>query len=199
MANLASEMNAAGLSVRQVHLDRLRALGVSNATIATMGERGWPFGVTNAEPVGGGYYQPGEGAPHIILPVVEDGVLVDLVAFRSTAPNDWLLRVGNGSCLGLEEGLSRWTWYAPADPDAKPPKYQVGQPTHLFSTPLDWLAGGGEGLCVLDWEAPDLRQLDVLPAITVSDRETGALLTQALRRPERIPRIDVIERWANVA
>ncbi len=197
--NLDAEMDSAGRAVAQVHLDRLRAFGVSFGTLADLGEHYWPFGVTSAEPVGLGLYQPGEGAIHVVLPVVEDGALIDLVAFRPTSPDEWMLRTGYGFALGLSRGWSPWLWYSPADPDAKPPKYQVGQPLHLYSNPLDWLQGGCGGVCVVDWGSPDVRQLAGLDAVTVTDEATGRLLGQALSRPVRLPRIEITGGLANVA
>jgi hypothetical protein len=192
MIDLEAEMTAAGKAVRQPHLDRLRVFGVSNATIAEAGMSHWPFGVAAAEPLGNGLYQPGEGQLHIVLPVVEDWTLIDLMAFRPSVPGDWLLRTGNGFALGLEEGLGVWTAYLPADPAAVPPRYQVGSPLHLFSDPLDWVRGGRQGVCVVDWGSPDIRRLAGLPVVTVSDHATGKLLRQALTRPVQFPKIEIM-------
>ena len=192
--NLHHELEVATTAVRQRHLDQLRALGVPMSFLADVGQEHAPFGMAKAEPVGAGLYQPGEGTPHLILPVVEDGVLVDLCAVRTSDPSNWMLRTGNGWSLGLEQGLNRWTWYAPASVDsAGKVRHQVGKPAHVFSKPIDWLQGGGEGLCVLDWSAAEVRYLDVLPEVTCSDSETALLLEQALRRPVRLPNIKVME------
>jgi len=182
--SLASEMDAAGVSVLQVHLDHMQALGVSRSTIAEMGRSGWPFGVANVESIGGGNYQPGEGVPHSILPVVEDGGLVDLVAFRSGSPDDWMLRTGNGFALGIQDGMAAYV---------RVEKDFWENSAHLFSNPLDWLRGGGAGICVLDWNSPEIYRLNMLAHVTVSDSATGKLLEQALRRPVRIPRIELME------
>jgi hypothetical protein len=180
--DLYAELQQAAFAVRQCHLDRLRSLGVP---VTWPSEGTYPFGVVHCERAGGGLYQPlpGAGALHVILPVVEEGALVDLVAFRSTAPDEWLLRTGNGTALGLERGVGWHTW---------------GQSAHLFGNPLDWMQGAGQGLCVVNWSAPDLAQLDVLPCVTVSDPATGALLIEALRRPVRVPQIKVLEGAAHV-
>jgi hypothetical protein len=193
MIDLEAEMSAAGRAVRQPHLDRLRALGVSNATMAAAGEAHWPFGVAHAEPAGDGLFQPGVGALHVLLPVLEDGALVDVVAFRPASPHDWLLRTGNAFALGLQRGLGWWTWHSPADPDAVPPRHQVGRPVHLYSHPLDWLRGGCDGLAILDWDSPDIIQLNVLEQVTVSEPHIARLLTAALTRPARVPHIELKE------
>lgn len=176
--DLRSEMEAATDAVRQIHLDRLQALGVSPTTIADLGRDFPSFGVVRAEPVGGGLFQPGEGDAHIVLPVVEDGDLVDLVAFRSTTPDEWTLRTGNGWGLGLGRGVGWHTW-APS--------------VHLSANPLAWLRDGAQGLCVLDWRSPDLIRLDVLQSVTVADADTAVLLREALSRPVRLPHIEIME------
>lgn len=196
--DVRAELDSAAARVRQPHLNRLRALGVSIDTIAEMGAT-FPIGIGEAEDAGNGLYQPGEGALHMILPIVEDGELVDLCAFRSNIPDRWLLRKGLGFALGLEDGLSPWLWYQPADPEAKPPRFQVGKPLHIFSNPLEWLRAGRDGVCVLDWSAPEIRRLNGFERLTVSDATTARLLRASLSRPVRIPVIDVLEAWANVA
>lgn len=198
-AGLLREMGAATASVRQIHLDRLRSLGVGLDTIAKMGAEFYPFGIVKAAPCGQGLYQPGEGVSHIVLPVVHDGALVDLCAFRSTNPDEWRLRTGNGWALGLEEGVGRWVWNSPGDPGASPPKHPVGCPPHIFGSPLDWLRGDCSGICVLDWRSPEIYQLDVLESVTVSDQATAKLLTTALTRPSRVPNIEVMGVLAHVA
>lgn len=190
-ARLLYELAQAALNVRQPHLDRIRGLGVSISWLADCST--YPFGVARCEPIGGGLYQPSEGKLHVVIPVIEDGVLIDLCAFRSTAPGEWLLRTGNGWALGLEQGLSEWMWHAPADPQAKPPRYQVGQPPTLFADPLDWLRGQGDGLCILDWGSPEIRSLDVLHHVICSTPAVAALLRRALTRPARLPQITVME------
>jgi hypothetical protein len=183
-ADLYSELRAASDAVRQIHLDRFRALGLTSATVADFAIENL-FGVANAEPIGGGHYQPGAGAVHVILPVYEDGELMDLCAFRSTAPGDWMTRTGQGWALGLKEGLGYHTF---------------GQPLHLYSTPLDWLRGGWAGLCVLDWSSPEIRvHLAGLDAVTVDDVATAELLRSALTRPVQLPQISVLGGLARVA
>lgn len=176
MPDLHSEMLWGTRSITQVHLNRLRTLGALDA-FADMGETN-PVGIVRAEPVGSGLYQPGEGVPHIVLPVVEDGELIDLCAFRSSQPDEWLMRVGNGWALGLHKGIGAYMW---------------GVPPHIFRTPLDWMRGGCRGLCVLDWRSSELFQLDVFETVTVADEQTAQLLDKAMRRPVRVPNIQVME------
>jgi hypothetical protein len=174
-------LKAAAFGVRQTHLDRLRVLGVSIAWLADAPT--YPFGAALCEADRSGRYQPGDGTQHLIIPVVEDGELVDLCAFRSDNSGNWSLRTGNGWALGLGRGMEPFTW---------------GLPVHVYSDPLDWLRGKGEGLCILDWGSPEIHRLDVLENVICSDAETEALLRQALTRPARVPSISVME-TANVS
>lgn len=115
-------------------------MGVSWETIGELGREHHSFGVVNCAPGEDGLYIPGEGELNLVLPIFESGELVDLCAFQSRNPTDSLLRVGSGWALGLERGLERHTWA-----DAVP----------LAVSPLDWLRNGAEGLCVVDWDAPE--------------------------------------------
>lgn len=192
MIDLLSELRHAADGVRQPHLDRLKALGVSLGWLADCDV--YPFGISRCEPAGEGLYQMGDGALHLIIPVLEDGVLVDLCAVRSDDPSNWLLRTGNGWALGVEKGIGPYVWYAPASVDgAGNVRHQVGKPTHIFSDPLDWLQGRGEGICILDWSAAEVRYLDVLSEVVCSDHGTAVLLERALTRPTRLPKISIME------
>jgi hypothetical protein len=184
MADLHAEMAMAARSVRQVHLDRLRSLGVSFDTIGSLGERFHPFGIVKAEPFGNDLYQPGQGITHVVLPVIEDGALIDLCAFRSSNPSTWFLRTGNGWALGLQDGAGRYMW---------------GVPPHVVATPLDWMRGDCSGVCILDWTSTEIFKLDVFDTVTVADAATAKLLDRAMRRPIRIPTIQVVEALRHVA
>ena len=180
MTDLLAELNSAARGVRQPHLDRLRALGVSIRWLAQTGMQIAPFGVAQSEVSKAGLYQvsPDAGLLNVIIPVVEDGALVDLCAFRTDDPGNWALRTGNGWALGLGQGMGEYMW---------------GLPVHLYSDPLDWLRGSGEGICVLDWASPEIHRLDVLENVVCSDQATAALLQRALTRPVRVPNISVLE------
>ena len=205
MTDLLAELRHATVQVRQIHLDRLRGLGVSVSWLASaafhhpfahLGFDPSPlpgFGVSLCEPMGNGLYQPGEGQLHVIIPVMDRGVLLDLCAFRSDSPGSWLLRSGLGWALGVDRGLEPYLWYRPADPAAKPSKHQVGELAVIFSDPLDWARGQGAGICVLDWESPEVRQLDVLPEVTCATLQLARVFRDALTRPVHIPKISIME------
>lgn len=185
--DLTHEMRLACEAFHSLHLNRLRALGVSWETIANIGREFYGVGVINAvehpsEP--GLYCLDPAGAPHVVLPVIDRGELIDLVAFRSSQPDSWLLRTGLGWCLGLHRGVEAHTW---------------GDPVRLCVSPLEWLQGGASGLCLLDWDAPEVHELTGVPHLVCSTAEQAALLRKAIARPVRFPNISVTEGLALVA
>jgi hypothetical protein len=60
----------------------------------------------------------------------------------------------------------------------------------MWRTPLDWLRNEGIGLTVLDWDAPELRDLLMVESMT-ADRDIGARLLEILSRPVRLPKLIV--------
>lgn len=179
-APLEAEFAVARRSLKIAHLRALECLGVSRGTLAEF-NRDFGFGVVKAiehpsEP--GLYILDPEGAPHLLLPAWEDGELVDLLAFRSAEPRQWLLRSGQGWALGLEDGLGPHCW---------------GDSVPLAVSPLDWLRQGTVGLCVLDWDAPELLYLLEVPHIVCASDELAARLRASLSRPIGFPEITVGE------
>jgi hypothetical protein len=171
-ADLEAEMEAASSRVRQEHLSRMLALGVPRASIATLGATQAPFGIASAQPDGSHLYQPGDGPTHVVMPVMEMGDIIDLIAWRSTNPAKWYWRTCAGWALGADWLNPRW------DED----------PVRLYATPLDWLAGAGQGICILDWAAPEVRELASLGAIE-SGEMIGRKLMAILSKPVRLPRM----------
>lgn len=176
--HLETEFASAVDRVRQPHLDRLRSLGVAPATVAAIGERHPSFGILTATAGANGLYEPGEGPLFVAQPVYEAGLLVDLVAWRSTRPDRWWLRTGLGWLLNGDACL-----YGGWD----------GHELTLAGTPLDWLRSGARGAVVLDWESPELYQLRGFETIHCSDRGLAATLGHALLRSQRMPDIRVLE------
>jgi len=177
--DLCAEMHAACEQVSSLHLRRLRSLGVSWETIGSLGAAHLGLGVVQAveHPSEKGLYcLDADGPPMICLPVYDSGDLIDLVAFRSSDPDNWLLRTGLGWCLGLERGLEAHTW---------------GDPVHLARTPLEWIQGGAEGLALLDWSAPEVHYLTGVPHLVCSDATQAGMLRKALSRPVRFPTISI--------
>lgn len=176
--DLTAELRSAGRASTLLHFMQLVGLGVPRATVAELRREDWGWGITRAFDVGDGLYCPGDGPLHLVLPVFDDGDLIDLVAFRSGNPVNWKLRTGLGLALGLERGWEPYHW-----------QDQVT----LSLTPLDWLRNGGKGLCIVDWDAPDITMLASLPRIVCPTRESASQLRQALTRPQPLPPIAVKE------
>lgn len=78
-----------------------------------------------------------DGPQASIFTGVADPAVVDLLAYQPDAPARWYLFRGE-SALALGQDAIR---------DAA----VTGDPLRLFRTPLTWLAGGGDGACLLDW------------------------------------------------
>lgn len=160
--------------VRQSHLDRLRACGVAPAVLAELGLGGAPFGVFAGEIEREGRFLPGEGRNHVVQPVAEGGVVIDLVAWRPDEPTRWGLVSGNGWLLNADHAFaSRWD----------------GDRLSLLATPLAWLRAGGSGATVLDWSTPDLAWLNGFARIDCDNDVLSATLRRALAKPVRLPLI----------
>ena len=82
--------------------------------------------------VDGEFYAPDpDGEEALIVPVFEEGVLVDLACLLGK--DEWFLRTGNGVVLGYDSLDDGW----------------FGNPLVIFRSPLDWLRSGCEGVCVV--------------------------------------------------
>lgn len=165
-------------NVRQPHLDRLRAAGVTPATIARLGSAYPPFGVLCGELEQPSRFNVGEGPPHVIQPIVEGYALIDLVAWRVGEPTRWGMVSGTGWLLNADACLgTRW--------DA--------ESLTLHATPLDWLRADAIGGVVLDWNAPDLSSLRCFSFIECGDATLASSVRRALSKPRRVPVITVAE------
>lgn len=169
----ALELEMAAGNVRQAHIDLLLKLGVPASVIAS-GVDHAPFGVVHAEAIGGAYWQPApHGQAHVIQPVIADGQIIDLIAWRTAEPKRWQFRTGFAWCLG-EDNFTRRAWDA-------------GEPLQVHATPLEFLKSAGTGLVVLDWDAAELRDLITVEVIAC-DPSITRLLIERLSRPIRMPR-----------
>ena len=59
----------------------------------------------------------------------------------------------------------------------------------LWASPLDWLRADRNGLCILDWSAPEVLNLSRLRRIRCQDYILSEKLKEALSRPYRLPEI----------
>lgn len=185
--DLQREMSAARNSIRVIHLRALERLGVERGLFCDMAASEFGLGVAFVTAGDEGLYHPGGDELHLILPIVEDGALVDLCAFRSADPTRWLLRSGLGWALGLDRGLERHTWLLD------------GEAVALAMSPLEWLRQGATGLCVTDWSAPEVTYLRGVPRLVCSTDKLASHLRAALIKPVNIPEILVRESLANAA
>ena len=126
------------------------------------GRHGWEFAHNGEQ----------GAAPRLIIAVRERGILIDMVAISSGNRNQWSLRRGMGYMLGLDHLnriLQERGWGADA--------HEV---LRVYSTPMDWLAAGGNGICVLDWNLDALHALRCLgPSVMLAADDENA--AKALR------------------
>lgn len=176
--DLAAELAASAQGLRVTHLRALERMGVIRSTLAGF-NRDYQFGVGCVVESSPGLFSfDPDAAPHLLLPVWDHGELIDLVAFRSGNPTGWLLRTGLGWALGVESGLERHTW---------------GDVVPLAVSPLEWLQGGCQGLCILDWAAPEVHYLVGVRHLVCSNEHQAAMLRRALAKPVCFPAISVQE------
>lgn len=120
--------------------------------------------------------------PNLLIGVREFGELVDVVAVRSAAPDEWSLLRGEGWALGhdalfaVREGLATTL--------------------RVFGTPFDWMRGQGAGVCMLDWSAHALAELRGLgPNVTlICDDHGAAAKLGAVLAWQRLPKVEAISR-----
>jgi hypothetical protein len=181
LSDLDREMDRACASVGQRHIDAMLALGVTNDAIAELGRLQPPFGVGQISDIGGGFFTffPG-GQSRVIIPIMEEGEIIDLIAWQTCAPGKWLWRNGLGDYLGRDLiAKSQWA------------SHHV---LKLVATPLDWLRAGGNAVCILNWKAPrsELERIRFVEEIIVTDAALGSRIAKLMATPRPIPRITTI-------
>lgn len=181
-SDLYSEMDRACTSVGQRHIDAMIALGITSNAIAQLGRRQPPFGVGQISEIGGGHFEffPG-GQSRVIMPVMEDGEIIDLIAWQTCTPGKWLWRKGLGNYLGGDLiARSQWTDH---------------HALILVATPLDWLCAAGEAVCILNLKAPsaELERIRFVDEIVVTDAALGRQIAKVMAAPRPIPRITTLK------
>jgi hypothetical protein len=183
---LLAEAFAATANVRTVHFERLAELGVEKATLMQLSAYLPLPGATSVRTAGRHYIPDESGETALIVPVAapvsfelwgevhETIQLVDLVAFRTSAPAIWHWRVGSAWAIGEELIVA-----------------DCGEPVELVATPLDWLRTGGSAACILDWSeaSPAWAYLRALPEIVVTDDLLRARVTNAVRQAVALPKM----------
>jgi hypothetical protein len=146
------------------------------------------FGVSAIERHRGGLYTPVDGggeAAYYILPamlLVEDGeevkkVVGDLIAVTLSRPGGWWLRRGTVPIL---------------NPSAITRAEIMREPLMAFSTPIEWLRGGGQGICILDWGCNLRLHLGGVRRITADTAALKAAIELRLV-PQHRPALRVIQ------
>lgn len=179
--DLRQELELAAQRVDNTALRWLQSRGADTKAIADMGRTFPPFGIANVELSPGAYFQSIEkpaGVGAIIQPVIEDGEIVDLIAWRSLRPDDWRWRRGTGWALGVDNLKNTGGW-------------DGCKSIRLFSTPLEWLCAGGIGSCILNWDAPEIRHFDGFDTIECTEARVAQKLRPILSKPIHIPEIKV--------
>jgi hypothetical protein len=183
--DLLGEMQRLALGTTGMAIRRLVGLGVDRATLAGMGRHHFSLGVGKCLDLGGGTFCPSDdGRISLVLPVYEEGELVDLVALNTDAPHDTRLRVGDGWALGVEHGLDGYDW---------------DEPLQLHISPLDWMKADCIGLCVLDWGSPKVALLRDYDSLALGDPRLKSLLHSAWSRSSRPHKLTSIQGYQNAA
>ena len=140
------------------------------------------FGVSRVRTYQDGSYEPAEdGVGAIIIGVIEYDELVDLLAFRTTDPSRWWLRLGLAVYLGEEK-----VDYAAF----------MGTSLRLFSTPLSWLRAGCTGSVILDWRFGRSLLFDVSEIIPENLQHGEEVERRLRQRDPALPRISISIRRA---
>lgn len=174
-------------NVRQAHIDRVRQYGVSPYALATLGERQLAFGAMTIDIDDDGRWWPDDdGFPAMVVPVIERGELLDVIAFRTVEPARWWWRIGVAEMLGYDV-LNCIVW--------------PGDRLRVVSTPLDWIAAAGEAVCILDWSLPDheLSPMRDRAGLDCDSAMLAARLRKRLSQPRRVPPISVAAGGINAA
>lgn len=126
-------------------------------------------------------YRPADGGEAaraaVILPAIEDGGIVDLVA-QGLNSGSLLTRLGAASVIGADE-IER--------------ARSTEQPLYIFASPLAWLRGGGRGAVVVDWRNVG-RELEGVQTIICSE-SIAARLHAGTRKCFPLPAITIPSVW----
>ena len=178
--DLEAEMRKAELGVDGRVIAWLLNKGCTSQGLAAIGAKQSPFGVMKCDMRGQHTFEPTEepyGVSALIMPVMEDGAVTDLIAWRSLAPDAWLWRTMQGWALGIDE-------------IEYPPLWDGFKEISLHPTPLSWLQAGGNGSVILDWSAiTQIRKLAMFDTIRCDHPTVQKQLSAILNQPERKPKI----------
>jgi len=161
----------------------LLQVGITPETIARLGSFA-PLGVGRIHEGKDGLFEHCvDGERRIIVPVWENGGVIDLIAVNPGQPGRWSWRIGQGWALGADEFVR--------------PRFEDG-PVDVLPTPMAWLRDGARATAILDFDSPEL-----VPALRTcgsiqTDTKTARLIRLAFARPRPLPEI-IVARGARYA
>jgi hypothetical protein len=165
------------------HLARLLHAGIPAETIAYLGSFA-PLGVSRVREGKDGLFEPSaDGDLRIIVPVLENGGVVDLIAVNPAQPGRWSWRIGQGWALGVDELLR--------------PRFDDG-PADVLPTPIAWLRDGAKATVILDFDSPELVPALITCNSIQTDNKTARLIRLAFAKPRPLPEI-IVARGARYA
>ena len=165
MVDLDREFALTTDNVTPFFVERLQRMGIPNRII--FGPRHY-LGAARIVTTSDGlfeFHEDGEDA--LVVPEGEPEVpgwaeVHDLIAFKPGSPERWWRRRGDADILGVSN-MTPWRL----------------APLVIHETPLSWLQGGADGVCVVDWGFnPNAR----LGAAGHIDAETPAIKNRLERR-----------------
>ena len=156
------------------------------------------FGFDCIKKVEGKHFIPFEdGEPAWIIPSIsgrgphfpgdQHCLIVDLIATKTHTPHTWQTRFGAAPLLGID-------W-----PDWCKQSIGISEQLFAYSTPLDWLRSGGQGVCVLDWDADLSLCLGGVEQIVCDNMKLAQQLACVFNDQPKRPRLLVSEEASNVA
>lgn len=189
LTDLEREMLAAAAAMPFSAVRKLIAMGADRhfaAQLTGAGDLG--IGQVTISRAG---WEPHGPDRRLLLSVRRLGALIDVVALASHVRDEWSLRTGLGWALGMD---------AIDDAQAALARDEKRIRVRLHATPFDWLAAGGDGLCVLDWCAASLSELRLLgERVTIEVAPgTGARL-KAMLAYGGLPRVSEITHGMGIA
>ena len=181
----ADEMDRSVLGLSFTAFTALEDMGLDRTIMLQLMRLNW-IGRLHGETLGSGRWQPvsdrAAGKPMLLLPVAEEGVLVDIVAFSPRDPDEWSLRTGQGLILGWDM-IDRQTVL----------NFEPGNPIEIrvFANPLTWLTAWREQSAE-DVFGPHWH-------LMAADDSEGACINHRLSEAQKWPPGICILEWSDLA
>lgn len=183
---LEKELGDYAQRLRLKALWMLEAQGVERDLLMAIASAG-DFGLCSVNATRG-LWEPDGASPRLIMAVRdEDGFLIDMIALQSADRNSWALRTGDGWVLGADR-------FAMV-------RAEGAGPLPIYGSPIAWLCGQTDGICILEWNRSSIARLRNLgPGVTLmaEDQKAAEALGEALRWND-LPGIEVADQMRRVA